>query len=82
MPLPQLPQILLILILIVVLGWGIILLFLLHAFRNYVEKTNTLIDKLYSDLKKSDKQNEWLQEELSVGNPTLPLPLMDIDQMI
>jgi hypothetical protein len=78
---PQLPQILLILILIVVLGWGIILLMLLHAFRAYIEKTNKVIDKLYNDLKKSDTHNEWLQEELSVGNPTLPLPLMDIDNI-
>lgn len=78
--LPQLPQIILILILIVVLGWGIGVLILMRAHHNYVEKSDALIDQLYNELLKNAKQNEWLQQELMVGEPTLPE--MDIDQIL
>lgn len=73
-PLPQLPQYLLVPLMIMVLGWGIGILMLLISFKDYVKKTNRLINKLYQELEQAPNDRETVQVPTA---DTLP----DMDHM-
>jgi hypothetical protein len=68
--LPQMPQYLLVPIMIMVLGWGICILMLLISFRNYVKRTNALIELLYNQLEQAPNDRDTVQ-----------LPTMDMDNV-
>lgn len=70
MPLPQLPEYLLVPLMIMVLGWGICVLMLLISFKDYVRKTNRIINKLYQELEQSPNDRETVQ-----------MPEVDMDHM-